>query len=86
MEEYKKQLIERLESTRDCANDNASDMYGEKMEEVHNNHGHEYSPDNPHIWFKVLDDSIKLQAVIDAIKALPEEWVKEIAEDFMEVK
>lgn len=82
---YKSEVIKRLEGTRDCAIENAEDLYPDEMDELCNNHGHDYTKDNPYVWFKVLEDARHIQAVINALKILDEESVKEIAEDFIGV-
>jgi hypothetical protein len=84
---YKSQVIKGLEGTRDCAIENARDLYFDKHEEMYPQKRWDYiDTGREHVWFKVLEDSRKIQAVIDALNALDEEWVKELAQDFVGVK
>ena len=68
---YKSEVIKRMYGTRNCAIDNSNDLYTDKYIETY---GERKPPtsNNYHVWFKVLDDARKIQAVIDALNALSE--------------
>jgi len=84
----KDQIIERFKCIRDCAIENAEDLYSDEFDEMYPNQSsnENIDPSNPHVWYKVCEDARRIDAVIDAIKALDESWVKELVNEILEMK